>query len=390
MPPHSPATPLNRSVRDRNLGAVLRLLLREPMGRKELARRTGISLTTITRLTSRLLIAGVVEEQPVRPVAGRGKGRPEIPLGIAPGGRLAVGVQIRRDRVTAAAYGLSGRRVSAAEAPHDGEAKRAVAAAVDLARGVIDEVGTGRVVGVGVSTGGVVDHESGTVLSAPHLDWSGVPLRDLVEQGLGLPAVVDTSVRSLAVSRLWTEPDAPDSMLVVFVAGILTSALVLDRRLHRGSGGTAGDIAHAPVADGPGLPCPCGSADCLGLLATDRAVQRRAVAKGWLPADSVWADIYGGDRPAARAGLARLRRERAELLGHSVGRLADFLDPEETIVAGRIGTARERDRCLAGVGGSRTVRHWPVTDEDWDRGAASLLIDDYLTRPTRYEPSPTI
>ncbi|MFJ8927353.1 ROK family protein [Streptomyces sp. NPDC102364] len=385
MPP-LPTTSLNRSVRDRNAGALLRLLLREPMGRKELARRTGISLTTMTRLTAALLEAGVLEELPTRTIAGRGKGRPEIPLGIAPRGRLAVGVQIRGDRVTAAAYGLSGLRCAAAETPHHGSSpEQAVASAIGLAKELIDKVGPERVAGVGVSTGGVVDFESGTLLSSPQLGWSDVPLREPLAQALGLRVVMDTSVRSLAVSRLWSDPTAPDSMLVVFVAGIVTSALVLDRQLHRGRSATAGTVAHTPVADGPGQPCSCGAVDCLEVLASDRAVQRVAVREGWLPADSSWDDIYAGESQAARDGLARLRRDRAELLGRSVGRIADFLDPQETIVAGRLGTAAEARLCLDAVGANRPVRHWPVTDEDWDRGAASLLIDDYLTRPTCYE-----
>ncbi|MEB8340744.1 ROK family protein [Streptomyces endophyticus] len=391
MPPRSATTSLNRSVRDQNAGALLRLLLREPMGRKELARRTGISLTTITRLTAALLAAGVLEELSARVVVGRGKGRPEIPLGIAAGGRLAVGVQIRGSRVTAAAYGLSGIRLAAVEAPHDGGApERVVATAIELTRRLIDDVGPARVAGVGVSTGGVVDFESGTLLSSPQLGWRNVPLRGPMARAVGRPVVVDTSVRSLAVSRLWTDPAAPDSMLVVFVAGIVASALVLERRLQRGAHATAGALAHTPVAGGPRRPCPCGSVDCLGLLATDRAVQRTAIAEGWLSTGSSWDDIYAGGSPSARNGLAGLRRERAGILGRSVGRLAEFLDPYETVVAGRIGTDEEVRLCLDAIGAERGARHWPVTDEDWDRGAASLLVDDYLTCPTRYEPTLSI
>lgn len=390
------ATSLMRSVRDHHVSLILRTLLREPMARKELARRTGISTTTITHLTTALIQAGLVRELPAHAAAARTRGRPQVPLALKVDGRLVVGTQIRGGHVATSAYTLDGRQKATARVPHENRSPReVVAAAVSLTRGLVGEIGPDSVLGVGVSTGGAVDFESGTVLAAPQLGWRDVALREPFTAGLGVPVVVDSSVRSLAVSRLWADTAATDSMLVVFVAGIVASALVLDRSLYRGVDATAGEVAHFPVAGGPGVRCPCGAVDCLEVVASDRAVQRVAVERGLLPETSTWDDVYTSEGEAAD-GLARLRLERAARLGDAVGHLVEVINPASTIIAGRIGTADEVDRCLAGVrgrsartraAGRRLTQHWPVADPEWDLAAASLVLDDFFKRPTFYEPS---
>lgn len=382
-----------RTVRDQHVGAILRCLLRGPVARKELARRTSISFTTITRLVSALLEAGVIEELPVRQNGRSMSGRPQIPLGIPSPGRIVIGTHIHAHSTTATAFTLAGAPIASMIVEHSvTDSTQVLAASVTLTDELVSEMGRDNVVGIGVSTGGVVDFESGAVLSSPQLGWTDVALRTPFEEAIALPVVADSSVRALAMSQLQRSRDGETSVLVVFTAGWVSAALIVDHQLHRGPGASAGTIAHLPVPGGPGTPCPCGSVDCLGVVVTDEAVLQQAISLNALPEGSQWADLYRAQ--AANAQVDELIRRRAEQLGRAVAHLVEVMNPDLTIVAGPIGAPEDIDLCLGTATAActrslgnipRMIRHWRVVANEWDRASAALVLDDYLRRPTHYE-----
>lgn len=393
MTQRTSVTPLMRTVRDQHVGAILRCLLRGPVARKELARRTSISFTTITRLVSAMLEAGVIEELPVCQSGRSTSGRPQTPLGFPFPGRIVIGTHIHAHSTTSTAFTLTGAPIASRIVEHSAaDPTPVLTASVALTDGLLTEMGRDYVVGVGVSTGGVVDFESGAVLSSPQLGWTDVALRAPFEEALPLPVVVDSSVRALAMSQLQQSGDGEASVLVIHTAGWVSAALIVDHQLHRGPGASAGTIAHLPVHGGPGTPCPCGSVDCLGVVVTDEAVLQQAIGLNALPGGSGWSDIYRARAKNAR--LDALVRRRAEQLGRAVAHLVEVMNPDLTIVAGLIGSPEDVELCLGTATAActrslgnipRMIRHWPVVENEWDRASAALVLDDYLRRPTRYE-----
>ncbi|MGW6558552.1 ROK family protein [Streptomyces hydrogenans] len=389
-------TPLMRSIREGNVAALLqRIVLDGPSARKQLGRVTGLSFTTITRLVTGLVDGGVLHELPARPVGGAASraGRPETPLGFVPGGRVVVGTHIRAASATSSVFDLTGSRTASFTVPFPvSSPEPAIAAALRATERALASVSPGRVLGVGVSTGGVVDTDTGVVVDSPLLGWRDVDLRTPFTR-LGPPVLIDNSVRCLALDRLW-DGQAPrtDTFLTVFVANVVASALIVDRSLLGGPGASAGQISHLPVRNGPGTVCPCGATDCLGVVVTNRALHRRAVEQGLLPAATPWADVLRDDLDTS-PGLRLLRLERARILGEAVATLNAFSNPETTVIAGYLGTDEEVEACLAtvrahavrtGAGTLCRIEHQVVPHSAWDRASAALVLDDFLRRPTSY------
>ncbi|WP_394217072.1 ROK family protein [Brachybacterium vulturis] len=393
MTQRTSVTPLMRTVRDQHVGSILRCLLRGPVARKELAHRTSISFTTITRLVSALLAAGVIEELPVQQNGRGASGRPQIPLSFPSPGRMVIGTHVHAHSTTATAFTLTGEPIASALVEHSAtDPAPVLAASVTLTEELVATVGRENVVGVGVSTGGVVDFESGAVLSSPQLGWTDVSLRTPFEETLELPVVADSSVRALAMSQLQQSRDGEASVLVIHTAGWVSAALIVDHQLHRGPGASAGTIAHLPVPGGPGTPCPCGSVDCLGVVVTDEAVLQQAIGLNALPQGAEWSDIYRAR--TTNAQIDALLRRRAEQLGRAVAHLVEVMNPDLTIVAGPIGAPEDVELCLDTATAAcrrslgnipRRIRHWRVVENEWDRASAALVLDDYLRRPTHYE-----
>lgn len=103
--------------------------------------------------------------------------------------------------------------------------------------------------GVGVGFGGPVDDVTRTVIKSHQIaGWDGFPLADWIGGCLGLPAVLgnDADVAGLAEAHFGAGRGVSPVFYVTIGSGI-GGGLVLDGRIHRGTGRGAAEIGHLRV-----------------------------------------------------------------------------------------------------------------------------------------------
>jgi glucokinase len=198
---------------------------------------------------------------------------------------------------------------------------------------------------VGVSAAGFVDAAAERVAFAPHLPWRGEPVRARLEERCGVPVVLDNDANAAAWAEytLGAARDAASAVVVTLGTGI-GGGLVLDGRLHRGSGGMAGEFGHAQVVP-DGRPCECGGRGCWEQYTSGNALLRHA-RTGLGTSAGPLAALCDGD-PAAMTGpmvttaaaagddVARHAFEEVgSWLGVGVANLVAALDPEVVVIGG--------------------------------------------------------
>src|SRR2546423_1554966 len=147
--------------------------------RAELARRTGLSRSTVSTLVADLQRRGLVVEQPGQ-FAGEGQpGRPAVLLALDPSAGAAVGVDFDHDKVRVAVSDLSRSVLAEACAPHDvdHDAAGSLDLAAELVDGVLDEADIDRdqLLGAGVALAGPIDHKRGALHESSVLPgWADV------------------------------------------------------------------------------------------------------------------------------------------------------------------------------------------------------------------------
>ena len=139
---------------------------------------------------------------------------------------------------------------------------------------------------VGVGCAGFVTHD-GVVVQSPNIDsLRNYPLRQVLEEKLDCPVVVEND----AAAAAWAEAKAgagkgiSNMAFVGFGTGI-GGALVIDGKLVRGVHGFGSEPGHLTVMP-DGLECPCGRKGCWELYASGSALgryAREAAEKGEAP-----------------------------------------------------------------------------------------------------------
>ena len=142
---------------------------------------------------------------------------------------------------TAIKYGIweAGQLTGLSESPSP------TACARDLVNALAEIVrGLGPVDAVGISTRGQVDG-NGVILydNGPIADYTGTPLKAILEQELGIPVWVENDVNSAAWGEacLGAGKDSRDFLCLTYGTGI-GGAIVLNGQLYRGANWSAGEF----------------------------------------------------------------------------------------------------------------------------------------------------
>ncbi|MER5746658.1 ROK family transcriptional regulator [Streptomyces sp. NPDC002225] len=368
--------------------AVLALLLAEgPLSRVELARRTGLSSTAVTKAARPLINDGYLYELPPERTAP-GAGRPVNPLAVDPDREYFVGLKISADQLFGAVCDLrAGIRATACrplEVRTPELAPETVAALVaELVDGLLDENPTfrERTRHLGVAVNGDVDRESGRLRHSGLLGWRDVPIGELLGASTGLTVTVENDVRALTVAEHWFgEGIGTGYFALVTIGAGIGSALVVNGHLLRGAHGVAGEVGHLCV-DPSGPICRCGARGCVEAIASTAAILeavRRSAANQRLTFEEVVAMAREGS-PAALEAFAHAGRA----IGTGIAALVNLVGPERVVVSGEGADTYDlfgrhiQDAYAAHAFGAASqcpLSLRPLPWEEWARGGAAVAV----------------
>jgi len=206
----------------------------------ELAREFGMSTVAISEYFYRLQESGWIES--TAKADSTGGRRPQL-FQLCSTHRYVIGINMRKSHFYLFLASLSGellanRLVHLASTSFDfyvGEICRAVHEV--LAETSVDRQ---RVIAIGICISGVTDFHNKMVDRSAELNWTGMPLTDVLEEQLGIPAFVENDSRVYARNEI--DPDNPDHIgVVVYFAHSVGLALVIGNRVFQGATNRAGD-----------------------------------------------------------------------------------------------------------------------------------------------------
>ena len=309
--------------------------------RAEVARRTGLSRSTVSTLVADLQRRGLVVERAGQ-FAGEGQpGRPAALLELDPSAAAAVGVDFDHDKVRVAVSDLSRIVLAEASAPYDvdHDAQGSLDLAAELVERILEEteLDRDRLLGVGVALAGPIDQDTGALHPSDVLPgWAGVDVGKELETRLNTPAYVenDANLGALAEVTLGAGRNARFAAYVSISSGI-GAGIIVDGRPYRGHRGTAGEIGHF-VVDPQGPICRCGNRGCLETMASGPALLRlvQASRDEELTVREMIELARDGD-----AGCRRAIADAGQVVGRVVAGLVNLFSPEMVVIGGDLGEA---------------------------------------------------
>lgn len=309
------------------------------LSRGDLAKRVGLSRTTLSEITANLLQRGAIIVADTDAATRAGSGRPAERLALDPASGQFLGVDFGHRRV----------HVAVADASHDviasGVERYAddtpwvdrLAIAFDLIDRLSRETGVhyGALQAVGIGVPGPYTGARGGA-NGNGVTWKKQLAPDGVDiafaERFGAPVFVDNNTRLAALAEAITERDTVDNLIYLRLSDGVGGGLVVSGRLVTGSQGFAGELGHV-TADPAGAPCRCGKRGCLETIASVSAILRacRDAGADVETLDDLAIAVEKGD-PAVDVVL----REIGSTIGRVLGAAAMTLNPREVVIGGEI------------------------------------------------------
>ncbi len=394
-------------VRRMNKALLLnQLRLAEPRSRAELAKRTGLTRSTVSSIIAELIAEGFVRETELQKDR---VGRPGMQLELNPLGGAAVGVEAGVDFISVRLADFIARPLWTARIPIvAGSSQEAylsrAEALVSQALAAADQYGL-QPLGIGLGVPGLVDLRRGELRFAPNLGWRNVPLREMWTARFSLPIFVENEANAAALGEYYFGVARQVEDFIYLSAGVgLGGGIVLGGKLFRGFSGYAGEIGHMTI-DPHGEACACGKRGCWETLVGPRAVIRALKTRmegsqagllhQWagedlerLTFEQVVAAGEAGD-PVAKAALHKVGRS----LGIGIANLVNAFNPQLVVLGGALSRASDllfpvirrsvAENSLPQPHDALCIAASAHGQDACTVGAVALVLDDILREPLR-------
>ena len=375
------------NLREHNLSQILLTLAAHgPLSRAEIAARSGLGVTALTKLVAELRNRELVTE--VEGILPAGKGRPTSPLGLARHRWAVVGLMLDKRSVEVCVGSLDSTVGSCFSVPAPETAGiEAYLPSVETALRQAAELchGQGRqILAVEVGIPGAANNRTGEVIRSILNGWSRFPLRaavlDIVA-ALGHGAAgavlvgVDRETNYSMLARIHAS-GASDGTVAYLGGRYAVSGGIFSRStIEHGSSGLAGEFGHV-VIDPAGAQCWCGRRGCVETRLGLAGLYARCT--GARESDFLGVLASGHPRMIAELlakaddGDARVLAELDEAghwLGIAIDTVAAVVNPHDFVVDGfvaALGRHLERParRQLDSIGALPSIADLKLTFED--------------------------
>lgn len=206
------------------------------------------------------------------------------------------------------------------------------------------------VAAVGIGAAGLVAPDEGVLIWGPNVEGHQVKFKEIFEERLGLPTVVDNdaTLAGLAETRVGAAVGYRHVAMITLGTGIGGGWMINGERYHGRS--FAGEIGHM-IVDVGGSRCTCGQRGCWETFASGRRLDQLARDLVAARPDGAVASLASGSTPNGRhlteaaidgdPAAVEALAEMAGWLGLGIANLVVAFDPEIVVVGGGVSRAGE-------------------------------------------------
>lgn len=263
-----------------------------------------------------------------------------------------VGIDLGGINVAAALVSEDGTILARRSCPTPRGAEAVADAIAAQVRGVLEQNAGEQVTYVGLGSPGTIDPEAGVVEYWSNLDFRHVPLAAMLQERLGLPALMENDANCAALGEFVAGAGRGSRSMVVITLGTgVGGGAVLDGRLYTGTNYAGLEVGHFVIEHG-GRRCTCGRAGCFEAYCSATALIAQArLAMEQAPQSLLWklaGDLEHVDGKVIFEAQAQedetaiqVLREFTDYLGCGVASLVNIFQPEVFCIGGGISNAGE-------------------------------------------------
>ncbi len=401
MLPRGHATYINTLNKIKVLDLIRR---RRAISRAEIAKTTGLSAPTVTRVVDNLINEeNLVVEGEIGASTG---GRRPILVEFNGEGKFLVGIDLGTTSIRAVLANLNAEFLSEIQVPTEVETgfEGVMKKVGDIVNELINRrtFDRDKIAGIGMAVAGLINKKRNIVEFSPDFGWHNADINRALGEKFDLPLIFDNVTRVMALGELWYGIGKKyNDFICVNVGYGIGSGIIVHGKALSGSNGMAGEFGHITLDKDSEIQCQCGNHGCLEALASGRGIALSAVRAIESGRKSSLRKTCGGNLSAinsemvARAAqegdplAGKVFREACEYIGIGIAGLINLFNPQAVVIGGGVAQAGDiffntvkktiEERVMNRY--VQSVEILPVTygTNATLKGAVSLILHEVLT-----------
>lgn len=326
-----------------------------PISRSDIAKKIGVSPTTVTAAVHELIQQGLVIEDGTGESSG---GRKPILLKFAPDSKQILAVSITNTDITVGEVNLGAEvKRKSTYTFADFREQNVIDYTVQAIRQFKDECEEGRAwIGISVIAPGIVDTKKGVIRYNSRLNLHDVPLKAVLEEAFGIEVWIDNDVNALVLAeKKFGGYDHVENMIYVKLGDGVGAGMIVNGEIYRGLSGGAGEFGHMSI-DRAGIRCECGNRGCIDTYINWPAVYSRVVMDLTRGKPSIMTEWINGDYSKLTPELLNrailngdhlameVMEDVARYLANGLINLINLMNPSVIVIGGEVFQGNERFR----------------------------------------------
>jgi predicted NBD/HSP70 family sugar kinase len=390
--------PSQAKVSESNRSRILHHLFRNGISsRAQISKALGLTPAAITKITARLLDAGIIEE--TGDIEGD-KNRRSIGLRLDESLFHFIGVKFARGLVQIGVFDLAGTCIVLRDLPTVTNDTIPTTIRLVHARVTALIAADSRIVAVGMAVPGPYLRTIGrTVLVSSMRAWSEVNFLSEFKHAFSVPVFIEQDARAGALANYLFDRGSSCANLAYYLIGEGVGLGVIDNgALVNGMMGAATELGHISI-DIHGRPCECGNVGCLERYCSAVVIHEAIVSRDLVPDAR---QLGHAEACNALFQLADTGDARARLMVEEIGRYAGFgcvtiingYNPERIVIGDIVAQGGQRllhsireivdEHVTPALRDSTTIALSTLHSDAVVCGAAAVAIIYFLDRPSMF------
>lgn len=264
------------SVKMKNRQAILTLINNQgAMSRKDIAESVKLTSASVTQLCGEMIEEGIIYEQGAIVESGK-VGRKKILVGINYDCKKVCSVVLGKYVTDITLTNLRGNVIETKSIQTDSEIEPAIflAQIVDICKKLLKNNNSTYedLLGIGVSTRGIVDSTNGISNQAYDIWDEEVDIRGIMQQEIPVNIVVENNMKAYAQGEIiyGFGKQYKQMVFVKWFPGV-GAAIVIDGEIYHGTGNKVAEMGHY-IINPAGERCKCGRIGCLETMVSLKAI----------------------------------------------------------------------------------------------------------------------
>ena len=335
-------------IQDLNRNIILKTIRQEgPISRSAIAKKNGLSPTTVSLAIQEFLKHGLVTEASIGKSSG---GRKPILIQFSPENHFVIGIAITNDEIMISKMDLEAKVIKQKIFPISNlTGELLIGHLLKVTEAFLEDCpDLKKCIGISVISPGIIDVQEGIIYENTKLKLKNIHLKEILKKNFKLNIWLENDANAIALAeKQYGAYKKYNNLVYITLGDGVGAGIIVNGSILRGRSGGVGEFGHISI-DINGILCDCGNRGCLENYISWPSICLKIISSIEKGQETIMLEAAEGDKNKITHSIFRSALEKGDLLAREIMEevavylsagivnMVNLINPDIIILGGKI------------------------------------------------------